>query len=85
MFQAEKWCRDGMDRLASRWTISPDASATAIVRDIDQFLSETLIFKLDNPTEFHNQFKSHATPEMNERLPEVIFRLIHSPIDRLID
>ncbi|OQV15336.1 putative guanine nucleotide exchange factor MCF2L2 [Hypsibius exemplaris] len=75
MSKAEKWCREGMDRLATRWTISPDASAAGIVRDIDQFLSETLIFKLDNPKEFHNQFKVHATPEMNERLPELLREL----------
>ena len=72
LLQAEKWCSDGMDRLGARWTITPDASAAGIIRDIDAFLKEASVFKLDNPKEFHNLFKTHATQEMNERLPEVL-------------
>ncbi|GAU90163.1 hypothetical protein RvY_02621-2 [Ramazzottius varieornatus] len=70
--KAEKWCRDGMDRLGARWTITPDASAAGIIHDIDAFLKEADAFKLDNPKEFHNLFKTHATREMNERLPELL-------------
>ncbi|XP_055345837.1 probable guanine nucleotide exchange factor MCF2L2 [Paramacrobiotus metropolitanus] len=72
MTKAEKWCHEGMDRLSSRWLRHPDAAPADLARDIDQFLAQSSDFKLDNPREFHNYFKTHATQEMNNRLPELL-------------
>lgn len=74
MFQANAWCTQGIDLLASQHTEKCSCSAEsaeAALAELEAFMSSASQFKVSSPREFHTLFQDSITPETKALVTQV--------------
>ena len=68
--QANKWCNEGVDLLASQPIdrLQTTAGAQAAQREIQDFMAKSRDLKLSNPRDFRNLFEPIMTAESRVRM-----------------
>lgn len=80
--QANKWCTQGIDLLASqhieKCSCSAETAESALV-ELENFMSSAAQFKVNSPREFHMLFQDSITPETKALVTQVSVQFSFPP------